>query len=123
MVEGGEQKSKWVTEDVIKGEESGAGNSCRGEEQMALGGVAAAAVHQQPSHGSRTPMFTGALSSARQGGSVCVRHTVGLIRLGITQSRGDPITADVHAGARVHGSQPRVGWNFPCTHTRLLLLR
>lgn len=84
-MEGGEQKSKWVTEDVIKGEESRAGNSCRGEEQMVLGGVVTAAVHQH----SRTvpaPRCSLVLSSARQGGSVCVRHTVRLIRLGITQS-------------------------------------
>lgn len=84
-MEGDEQKSKWVTEDVIKGEESRAGNSCRGEEQMALGGVVTAAVHQHP----RTvpaPRRSLVLSSARQGGCVCVLDTVRLIRLGITQS-------------------------------------
>lgn len=59
--EGDEQKSKWVTEDVIKGEESRAGNSCRGEEQMVLGGVVTAAVHHHPGHGSHSPTSTGAL--------------------------------------------------------------
>lgn len=59
--EGDEQKSKWVTEDVIKGEESRAGNSCRGEEQMVLGGVVTAAVHHQPAHGSHSPTSTPAL--------------------------------------------------------------
>lgn len=54
MDDGDEQKSKWVTEDVIKGEESRAGNSCRGEEQMVLGGVVTAAVHHHPRHASHT---------------------------------------------------------------------
>lgn len=56
-MEGDEQKSKWVTEDEIKGEESRAGNSCCGEEQMVLGGVVMAAVHGHPPHGGADPGF------------------------------------------------------------------
>lgn len=42
---GEEQKSKWVTEVGIKGEESRAGNGCCGAEQMATGGEVLSSVH------------------------------------------------------------------------------
>lgn len=54
-MEGDERKSKWVTEVVIKGDESRAGNGCCGEEQMATGGVVMAAVHGRPPHAGPDP--------------------------------------------------------------------
>lgn len=55
-MEGDERKSKWVTEVVIKGDESGAGDGCCGEEQMAAGGVVMAAVHGRPAHAGADPL-------------------------------------------------------------------
>lgn len=103
---------KWVTEVVIKGDESRAGNGCCGEEQMATGGVVMAAVHGQPPHAGADPHshscsafvhpsptfrnisinmewrisreVKGRLVVLQEVG-VCVLADVGLIGLGITQ--------------------------------------
>lgn len=61
-----------------------------------------------PSPSAPLAAFAGAfsllhISALQQEGSVCELDTVRLIRLGITQSLGDPITREMHGNAHVHG--------------------